>query len=798
MPVRKKTQIAQKQYPVLPLRNIVMTPYQLVPLLVGRKGSIEAVEKAFIGDKKIICTAQSFDLNDDEMPDIRDLYNYGTLCTIVEIFRLPDDNIRVLVEGLSRVFISNMKKTKSIIKAYATPVEHKIKESLSLNNEALFRTLKKLAQEYISLNKNIPDDPPSLFIDIAPPLELFYYIFGKIEADVASKQNIYEKDSIEDALQETIALLSNEIEILKLENKIDDKVKKKLTKLQRDYYLSEQLKIIQRELGIGSDEKEDLFDLKKKIEKLNLSDEARKKANEEINKLGRLTHMSQEYSVIHTYLRWILDLPWSEPIRNDSVNLADAEDILNRDHYGLQKVKERILEYLAVTIIADKMKGQILCFVGPPGVGKTSLGKSIAEATGRKFVRMSLGGVRDEAEIRGHRRTYVAAMPGTIIQSMKKAGTKNPLIMMDEIDKLSRDFRGDPTSALLEVLDPEQNSTFRDHYLDFDYDLSQVMFITTANSLSSIPQPLVDRMEIIRLPGYTMFDKYHIARKHLIPKLVTEYQISDKITVNFSKDAVENIIGSYTREAGVRNLERTLSKVIRKIIKEFVMKSEAISDDAETGKRKSKRKVKKFEITPDNIPKYLGPAHQLYSEVNRSDSIGIVTGLAWTPYGGETLQIEAVKMTGTGDIKLTGKLGDTMKESAQAALSYCRYLSKKFDIDANFYRKTDIHLHIPEGAIPKDGPSAGAAIVTAFVSILANKKVKANLAMTGEITLSGKILPIGGLEEKIIAAKRSNIKTVLIPHKNEPELSEITGEIKKGIKIILVRNIEEVLSYALV
>lgn len=774
-------------FPVLPLRNLVMTPNIITPLLVGRKGSIEAVEKAYMEDKKIVCIAQKTDFDSDREPKISELYRMGTLCTILQIFRLPDNNIRLLVEGAARVNIKRYSKKTSYLAA-VIEYSDKAVDKPSPENEALYRTFRKIFLEYLRMNKQIPEEAIISLNEIKKPDEFFYFVLANTNADLRLKQRLLEIPSLEESIKAIMSLITDEIEILKLENRIDDKVKKKLTKLQREYYLTEQLKIIQRELGIGSDEHENLLEFKKKITETNLNDEARKKAEEEFKRLSHISPHSQEYAVIHTYLSWILDIPWQEPEQLLELSISEAKYILDRDHYGLLKVKDRILEFLAVIKLAEKIKGQIICFVGPPGVGKTSLGKSIAEATKRKFVRLSLGGVRDEAEIRGHRRTYVGALPGVIMQSMKRAASKNPLIMMDEVDKLSRDFRGDPASALLEVLDPEQNNSFRDHYLDFGYDLSQVMFITTANSLSSIPRPLLDRMEIIRLPGYTMYDKYHIAKNHLIPKLLKEYKLEGKINISFTRKAIETIIGSYTREAGVRDLERHLSKVIRKAIKNYIEVSET---------KKPSKTIPKIRIDAKDLAGYLGVAKHLYSEINRHDTAGIVTGLAWTSYGGETLQIEALKMKGNGAIKLTGKLGETMRESAQAAHTYCRVYCKKYDITEDFFKKTDLHLHIPEGAIPKDGPSAGIGIVTAFTSVLSGKKVRADLAMTGEITLSGKILPIGGLEEKLIAAKRTGIKNVVIPKKNEPELTEISDEIKKNMNIILVDRISEVLDYAL-
>ncbi|MFA5498100.1 MAG: endopeptidase La [Candidatus Cloacimonadia bacterium] len=774
-------------FPVLPLRNTVIPPNIITPLLVGRKASVQAVEKAFLEDKKLVCIAQKVDYDNDFEPKSAELFRVGTLCTILQIFRLPDNNIRLLVEGNQRAVVTRYSRKKTHLSAYVDIIDKTI-DSPGRENEALYRTFRKIFMEYLRLSKHIPEEAILTLNEVKQPDEFFYFVLANINADIKIKQKLLELESLEDSIAFALAFLQDEIEILKLETRIDDKVKKKISKLQRDYYLTEQLKIIQRELGIGGDVNQDLLDFKRKIEEFNLSDEARKKANEEFKRLSYNSQHSQEYAVIHTYLSWVLDIPWEEPDATKQIDIAEAKGILDRDHYGLNKIKERIIEYLAVLKMTDNVKGQIICFVGPPGVGKTSLGKSIAEATDRKFVRLSLGGVRDEAEIRGHRKTYVGAMPGTIIQSMKKAGEKNPLIMMDEIDKMSRDFRGDPASALLEVLDPEQNFNFRDHYLDFGYDLSQVMFITTANTLSSIPQPLIDRMEIIRLPGYTMFDKLSIAKEHLIPKLFKQYNINEELELSFTDKAIETIIGSYTREAGVRELERQLTHIIRKSIKEYYELPES---------KRTKKKVSN-KIGIKEVAKYLGVPKHLYSEVNREDSVGIVTGLAWTQYGGETLQIEAVKMKGKGEIKLTGKLGETMKESAQAAHTYCRINAKEYNIPEDFSKELDLHLHMPEGAIPKDGPSAGVGIVTAFTSTLSGLKVKADLAMTGEITLSGAVLPIGGLEEKIIAAKRSGITNIIIPSKNEPELSEIGSKIKEGINFILVNKISEVLDFALI
>ena len=765
--------------PVIPLRNMLLAPNTITPLLVGRELSIHAAETALVSDKKIICVTQKYEIVTDEDPKSRDLYRYGTICTILQVMKLPDGNMRLLVEGEKRILIEKYRRKKSHLTANYV-VQDKAFTENELESEALLRSFRKAFKSYVDLNKSIPEEAMIPLNEADSADEFFYYALSNIQIDIDKKQYLFELNDLSESISKLYKIVIEEIQILKLEYKIDGTVKNKLSKLQREYYLNEQLKAIHKELGITKEDKTELLEFKKKIEKTNLSERARKKAKNELERFAHMNSYSPEYSVTHTYLNWILDLPWDEPQLKD-FDLNIAQNILDDDHYGLVKVKERILEYLAVVKLAEKVKGQILCFVGPPGVGKTSLGKSIARAMERKFVRLSLGGVRDEAEIRGHRRTYVGALPGVIIQSMKKAGTTNPLIMMDEIDKMSSDFRGDPASALLEVLDPEQNDSFRDHYLDFEYDLSQVIFITTANTLNSIPQPLLDRMEVIEIPGYTAYEKIHIATKHLVPKVIKEHDLKGKVKIKYLKSTLERIIKLYTREAGVRGLERQIAKILRKIAKKHV-----------EGELKGLVSVK-----PVDLEEYLGIPKHLYSEVNRKDAVGLVTGLAWTRFGGETLQIEVIKVKGKGNLKLTGQLGDVMQESAQAAFSYTRLHAKEYGINEDFYKKLDLHLHIPEGAIPKDGPSAGVTLVTAIISILSNRKVKHNLAMTGEITLSGNVLPIGGLAEKLIAAKRAKIKNVLVPGKNEPSLTEVNDEIKKGLNIILINTIEEVLEYAL-
>lgn len=766
-------------YPVIPLRNTIVVPYTITPLLVGRDQSIGAAEASLVSDKKIICVTQKHQTEYDESPKAKNLYRIGTLCTILQVLKLPDGTMRLLVEGNNRILVERFYKTKDYLNAYFLKID-KILSQSKVEVEALLRSFKKAFRQYVNLNKSIPEEALIPLSETTRPEEFFYYALANMQLEIEKKQQLFEIDDLFESISQIYRIVVEEIQILKLEYKIDGTVKTRLNKLQKEYYLTEQLKAIHKELGLTKEERTDLLDFQEKIKKANLSEEARKKAEDELKRFSRMNTYSPEYSVTHTYLTWILDLPWDEP-KLKEFDLGTAQKILDEDHYGLTKVKERILEYLAVVQLAKKVKGQILCFVGPPGVGKTSLGKSIARAMDRKFVRLSLGGVRDEAEIRGHRRTYVGSLPGVIIQSMKKAGTCNPLIMMDEIDKMSMDFRGDPASALLEVLDPEQNNSFRDHYLDFEYDLSQVIFITTANTLTSIPQPLLDRMEVIELPGYTAFEKINIATGHLVPKVLKEHDLKGKIELSYQKTALEKIIKLYTREAGVRELERQIAKILRKVAKKFI-----------EGKIR-----KKVNIKNSDLEEFLGIPKHLYSEVNRKDAVGIVTGLAWTMFGGETLQVEIVKVKGAGKLKLTGQLGSVMQESAEAAYSYARLHAKKYGIGEDFYKKFDLHLHIPEGAIPKDGPSAGITIITAIVSVLSKKKVKHNLAMTGEITLSGNILPIGGLAEKLIAVKRAKIKNVIIPKKNEPNLKEIQEEIKKGLNVILVDKVEEVLDISL-
>ncbi len=772
------------KFPVIPLRNELIFPDISSPILVGRKASLNVI-KGFENDKfyyddEVVIVSQKNNILSDDDPKAKDLYRVGTLCTILQKLKLPDGNYKVLLQGKERIKINHFFRINEILLAKIETYP-KTKSKVTNEVEATFRSLIKLFRIYVKSNPNIPDEvliPVNVLSKHKD--NLIYYILTNLSVDIHKKQKIYAENDIYKTASILVKELSAENQILKLEKKIENQVKQQLSKSQKEYFLHEQLKVIHKELGYSEEEKTEIVDLKKQIEKTNLSDEAKEKAQSELKKLSRMNHNFQEYTVLYTYLTTMLKLPWETPKKFD-IEIKEAKKVLDSDHYGLEKIKDRILEFLSIIKLTSKVKGQILCFVGPPGVGKTSLGKSIAAATGREFIRLSLGGVRDEAEIRGHRRTYVGALPGIIINGMIKAGTKNPLIMMDEVDKMSVDFRGDPSAALLEVLDPEQNNDFRDHYLDFGFDLSDVLFITTANSLSEIPQPLYDRMEVIELPGYTEFEKLKIAEQHLIPKILKKYEVKDVLDIQFKSDAVSKIIQSYTREAGVRSLERKLASIVRKIVKKFF-----------EGKMK-----KKIIVDKELVRELLGVEKHLYSEVNNEDKVGVVTGLAWTASGGDTLQIQVVKMKGNGKLKLTGNLGDVMQESAEAAYSYARTNAEKLGIDPEFYKEYDLHLHVPEGGVPKDGPSAGITIASAIISCLSDKKANAKIAMTGEITLCGDVLPIGGLAEKLIAAKRSGKSTVIFPSLNLPNISEIKDEIKKGIDLVPVKHISEVLKLIL-
>ncbi len=761
-------------YPVLPLRDIVVFPGMIVPLFVGREKSVKALEEVMKDDKQILLIAQKNATQDDPGPE--DIYSIGTLGTVLQLLKLPDDTVKVLVEGGKRVRIAGYTDKTEFFEARAVEMEEAAGEPAEL--QAAARTVVSEFENYVKLNKKVPPEVVVSINKIEEPAKLADTISAHLALKVADKQQLLELESVSRRLERILGLMEGEIGVLQVEKKIRNRVKRQMEKTQREYYLNEQMKAIQKELGETEDGRDEISELEKRIKKTRLSKEAREKAHGELKKLRTMSPMSAEATVVRNYLDWLLSIPWRKPTKIIK-DLKYAEDVLNTDHHGLEKVKERILEYLAVQQRVDKMKGPILCLVGPPGVGKTSLGKSIAKATGRNFVRMSLGGVRDEAEIRGHRRTYIGSLPGKVIQSMKKVKSSNPLFLLDEIDKLGADFRGDPSSALLEVLDPEQNSTFNDHYLEVDYDLSNVMFITTANSLR-MAQPLMDRMEIIRLAGYTEDEKIAIARKHLIPKQLEANGLKEG-EVDIHDDAVRDLVRYYTREAGVRNLEREIANLARKSVKDILMKG-----------------TSKVKVRAKNLDKYAGVRRFRYGEAELEDLVGITTGLAWTEVGGELLQIEAVLVPGRGRVTVTGKLGDVMQELVQAANAYVRSRAAMFGIKPNVMEKRDIHVHVPEGATPKDGPSAGVAMITSIVSALTGVAVRKEVAMTGEISLRGRVMPIGGLKEKLLAALRGGLKTVLIPKDNERDLPEIPDNVKKGLEIVPVSTVDEVLARALV
>ena len=760
--------------PVLPLRDIVVFPHMIVPLFVGRDKSVRALEAVMRDDKQILLVAQKNAAQDD--PGADDLYKIGTVSTVLQLLKLPDGTVKVLVEGSRRAKIGSFKETDNYFEAVAELLPEEAGEPKE--TEALARTVVSQFESYIKLNKKIAPEVLVSVNQIDDPAKLADTVACHLSIKIPEKQELLEITGVAPRLERVFQHMEGEIGVLQVEKKIRNRVKRQMEKTQREYYLNEQLKAIQKELGEGEEGRDEAAELEAKIRETKLSKEAREKALAELKKLRSMSPMSAEATVVRNYLDWMLSIPWKKKskVKNDVVA---AEAVLDADHYGLEKVKERITEYLAVQSRSPKIRGPILCLVGPPGVGKTSLGKSIAKATGRNFVRMSLGGVRDEAEVRGHRRTYIGSMPGKVIQGMKKAKTSNPLFLLDEIDKLGADWRGDPSSALLEVLDPEQNATFADHYLEVDYDLSDVMFVTTANSLR-MPQPLLDRMEIIRIPGYTEDEKVEIAKRHLMPKVSeanglkpTEWSVAD--------DVLRELVRTYTREAGVRSLEREIGSLARKAVKEIVT-----------------QKTKKVAITKKNMAKYAGVPKFRFGEAESEDMVGVVTGLAWTEVGGDILTIESVVVPGKGNIKPTGQLGEVMKESVSAALSYVRSRSTTFGIKPTLFEKRDIHVHVPEGATPKDGPSAGIAMATSIVSVLTGIPIRRDVAMTGEITLRGRVLPIGGLKEKLLAALRAGIKTVFIPKDNEKDLAEIPDNVKKGLKIFAVSHVDEVIAKALV
>ena len=760
-------------FPVLPLRDIVVFPNMVVPLFVGREKSVRALENVMENDRKILLASQRDASDNDPSPE--SIYEVGVIASVLQLLKLPDGTVKVLVEGEARARIAAFVRTEEFFEAEAVVFE--TSEEADAEVEALSRSVVGKFEEYVKLNKRVPPEVIVSVNQIDDAAQLADTVASHLNIKISEKQELLEIFDVSDRLERVYALMEGEMSVLQVEKKIRNRVKRQMEKTQREYYLNEQMKAIQKELGESDDGRDELAELEDKISKTKLSKEARAKADAELKKLRQMSPMSAESTVVRNDLDWLLSIPWSQKSKVKT-DLAKAEEILDADHFGLEKVKERILEYLAVQKRMGKLKGPILCLVGPPGVGKTSLGKSIAAATGREFVRVSLGGVRDEAEIRGHRRTYIGSMPGKIIQSMKKAKKSNPLFLLDEIDKMGHDFRGDPSAALLEVLDPEQNATFADHYLEVDYDLSDVMFITTANSLN-MPQPLLDRMEIIRIPGYTEDEKVEIAKRHLIPKQRRDHGLTDK-EWQVTDAGLRELIRRYTREAGVRNLEREVARLARKAVR-----------DIETGKRKT------VEITPEMVAEYAGVPKFRYGEVEGEDRIGIVTGLAWTSVGGDILTIEAVKMPGKGKMTPTGNLKDVMRESVSAASSYVRSRSTSFGIEPPVFDKTDIHIHVPEGATPKDGPSAGVAMATAIVSVLTGVEIHKDVAMTGEISLRGRVLAIGGLKEKLLAALRAGIKTVLIPEENEKDLVEIPDNVKQGLKIIPVATVDEVLAHAL-
>jgi len=760
-------------YAVLPLRDIVVFPHMIVPLFVGREKSIRALEEVVKSDRHILLATQVDATDDDPKTDA--IYKVGTLASVLQLLKLPDGTVKVLVEGVSRASVQNYTQTEEYYEAEAEALPDTLGDQIEA--EALARSVISEFENYVKLNKKVSPEVVSAVTQIEEPAKLADTIASHLAIKIADKQAILEIPTVAQRLEKVLGLMESEISVLQVEKRIRTRVKRQMEKTQREYYLNEQMKAIQKELG-DDEGRDELAELEDKIQKTKFSKEARDKAVGELKKLRQMSPMSAEATVVRNYLDWLLSIPWNKRSKSRK-DLKGAQDLLDADHYGLDKVKERIVEYLAVQQRANKLTGPILCLVGPPGVGKTSLGKSIAKATGREFVRMSLGGVRDESEIRGHRRTYIGSMPGKIVQSMRKAKTSNPLILLDEIDKMGMDFRGDPSAALLEVLDPEQNNTFNDHYLEVDYDLSSVMFVTTANTLN-IPGPLLDRMEVIRIAGYTEEEKAEIARTHLIPSAMKKHGL-DKKEFSISDDGLLILVRRYTREAGVRNLEREIANLCRKAVKEILIS-----------------KVEGVAVTPANLPDLLGPPRFRYGEVEEEDSVGAVTGLAWTEVGGELLTIEGVSLPGKGRMTVTGNLRDVMKESISAAASYVRSRSVAFGIEPPIFDRKDIHVHVPEGATPKDGPSAGIAMATAIVSIMTGIPVRRDIAMTGEVTLRGRVLPIGGLKEKLLAALRGGIKKVLIPEDNAKDLVDLPDSVKNGLEIVPVSRMDQVLEHALV
>jgi len=764
------------QLPLLPLRDIVVFPHMVAPLFVGRTKSVNALANAMGRDKRVFLSTQKHAGVDT--PEEADINEVGTIGKVLQLLKLPDGTVKALVEGESRARILKFLEMDDFFNVELAPMPEP--EVDPIEAKALCRSVLENFGRYAKLNKSISKELMESVSEISSPSKLADTVAAHFAFKVEDKQRLLDKVDPAERVSDLVSLIKMEIEVLRMDQRIKGRVKEQMEKTQRNYYLNEQMRAIKKEMGAEDDPSEELEDLEKRIKAKKMSEEGTEKVKQEFRKLKMMTPMSTEATVVRNYIDWLINLPWFD-VSEINQDLAAAERILDEDHFGLEKPKERIIEYLAVQTLTRKVKGPILCLVGPPGVGKTSLAKSVARATGRKYVRLSLGGVRDEAEIRGHRRTYIGAMPGKIMQSLKKAGVNNPVFCLDEVDKMSMDFRGDPSAALLEVLDPEQNYSFNDHYLDVDYDLSDILFITTANTLPDIPLPLQDRMEIIRLPGYTEHEKHNIAKDFLVSKQIEANGLKGR-DIKFSKNAILTIIRRYTREAGVRNLEREIASICRKIAKQVV--------------KKQGNGV--YHVTAQSIAKYLGPARFKQDQIEDKDQIGMVTGLAWTQVGGELLVVETLTMPGKGNVTVTGKLGDVMKESAQAAVSYVRSRAAYLMIDEKFHRKLDLHIHIPEGAIPKDGPSAGIAMCTSIVSALAKRPVRRDIAMTGEITLRGRVLPIGGLKEKIIAAHRGGIKTVLIPKENEKDLKDIPKLISRSMTIVPVEHMDEVLSHALI
>jgi ATP-dependent Lon protease len=773
----KKPEGEPRKLPLLPLRDIIVFPHMVVPLFVGRPKSIAALEDAMANDKAVLLVAQKKAKTNE--PSADDIFGVGTVGTIIQLLRLPDGTVKVLVEGKSRARVLRFEDGERFLQVEVEEVVEASEKTVEL--EALVRSVHSTFEAYVKLNKRIPQEMLQSVAAIEDPGRLADTIVAHLSLKLNDKQSILEETDPPKRLEKLYELMQSEIEILQVEKKIRTRVKKQMEKTQKEYYLNEQMQAIQRELGEKDEFKNELQELEEKIKTKRMSKEATTRVRKELRKLKMMSPMSAEATVVRNYIDWILSLPWAD-VSEDKLDIVEAERVLDEDHYGLRKAKERIVEYLAVQKLVEKIKGPILCFVGPPGVGKTSLAKSIARAMGRRFVRISLGGVRDEAEIRGHRRTYIGALPGKIVQSLKKAGTGNPVFLLDEIDKMSTDFRGDPSAALLEVLDPEQNHTFVDHYLDLDYDLSHVMFICTANTMGGIPLPLQDRMEVIRIAGYTDLEKLSIAERYLVPKQKEVNGLAN-VPVTFKRGGLRLLVRRYTKESGVRNLEREIASVFRKIAKEVL---------------KEGLDGKTWTISERQVQKYLGPPKFRYGTAEQQDQIGLATGLAWTELGGELLTVEATVMPGKGKLTITGKLGDVMQESAQAAMSYVRSRAEGLGLDKRFLEQVDIHVHVPEGAIPKDGPSAGITIATALVSALCKVPIRKDVAMTGEITLRGRVLPIGGLKEKVLAAHRGGIRKILVPKENEKDLREIPRRVREKLVLVPVESADDVLREALV